>query len=367
MLASAVPSRIQLPFANAGTKNTIPVASQISITPGAASYTDGFPPLTFLPLASGGIPPDGADVNGVLNAITAIQQWQSAGGQFTYNAAFSTAIGGYPAGAILMSSDGLTEWLNLADNNTTDPDGASSANWAPVASYGITAVTGLTNANVTLSSTQFKNRIITLTGTLTGNVQIIFPTLKSEWKVFNNTSGAFTITAKTAAGTGVIIAQGGMSSVYGDGANIVDSGLMTQTQADARYIQQSQEVTSASDPTFADNSAKVSSTSWVRGAMSAISTAAGFVFSASANGYIKFPSWLGGWIVQWGSVTTTGANVTASWSYPIAFPNAVYGVWLNVNSSNGVANYVSTYNPALTSAAVTASLASPVFCLAIGK
>src|SRR5574340_119594 len=98
MLASNIPSKIQLPFASSGTKNTIPVPSQIGITPGAASYTDGFPPLTFTALTAGGIPPDGADVNGVLNAITAIKQWQSAGGHFKYDSAFSTAIGGYPAG-----------------------------------------------------------------------------------------------------------------------------------------------------------------------------------------------------------------------------------------------------------------------------
>lgn len=235
MLASSIPSKIQLPFANTGTKNTIPVPSQISITPGAASYTDGFPPLTFTPLASGGIPPDGADMNGVLNAITAVQQWQSAGGNFKYDSAFSTAIGGYPAGSVLISSDGFTQWLNLSDNNTTDPDGGSSANWAPIASYGITAVTGLTNTNVTLSATQFKNKIITLSGTLTGNVQIIFPTLKSGWKIYNNTTGSFTITAKTAAGTGPVIVQGSMLDVYGDGTNILDSGLISQGTGDSRY------------------------------------------------------------------------------------------------------------------------------------
>lgn len=129
MLSSDIPDKIPLPFAYSGTKNAIPTASQIGITPGAASLTDGFPPLTFTPVSAGGIPPSGADFNGIFNMITAVQQWQSAGGHFKYDSAFSTAIGGYPAGAILMSTDNKTQWLNLADNNTTDPDGGTPANW----------------------------------------------------------------------------------------------------------------------------------------------------------------------------------------------------------------------------------------------
>lgn len=149
MLASSLPTKIQLPFANSGTKNTIPVASQIGITPGAASYTDGFPPLTFLPLASGGVPPDGADVNGILNAITAVHQWQCAGGIFKYDSAFSTAIGGYPAGAILQSTNGHRQFLNTADNNTTDPN-AAGAGWRDISMLNIaTAVAGGTANAIT--------------------------------------------------------------------------------------------------------------------------------------------------------------------------------------------------------------------------
>jgi len=231
MLASSLPSKIQLPFANTGTKNTIPVPSQIGITPGAASYTDGFPPLTFTPLASGGIPPDGADVNGILNAVTAVQQWQSAGGIFKFDSAFSTAIGGYPAGAILLSTDGITRWLNLVDNNTADPDGGSAGGtWLSLnAENGLTDVTGLAGTNVTLTSTQYKNAIITLAGTLTANIQIIFPVTKRKWIIINNTTGNFTITAKTSGGTGVIINQGSANAVYGDGTNIVDTQFVTAT------------------------------------------------------------------------------------------------------------------------------------------
>lgn len=128
MLSSAIPGKILLPFATSGSKRAIPVASQIGITAGAASYTDGFPPLTFLAPASGGVPPSGQDFNGVLNAITAVQQWQSAGGLFAYDSAFSTAVSGYPKNAVLQKLDGTGTWRSLVDSNTANPD-TGGANW----------------------------------------------------------------------------------------------------------------------------------------------------------------------------------------------------------------------------------------------
>jgi len=122
MLHSSPPAKILLPFAASGLKNTIPVASQIGATPGAASFTDGFPPLTMTPLASGGIPPSGGDFNGILNAITAIQQWQSAGGFFPYDVSFASQIGGYPMGAQLVKADGTGFWINQIDGNSSNPD-----------------------------------------------------------------------------------------------------------------------------------------------------------------------------------------------------------------------------------------------------
>lgn len=128
MQASNAPLKSAVPFADSGNKNAIPVASQIGVTPGAASFTDGFPPLTMTPLAAGGVPPYGADFNGILNFLSAAARWQQAGGAYPYDAAFSAAIGGYPQGAMLKKSLGAGYWLNLAENNTTNPD-SGGANW----------------------------------------------------------------------------------------------------------------------------------------------------------------------------------------------------------------------------------------------
>lgn len=135
MLIASVPTRIGVVWgASAGGSyiHTVPVASQIGITNGAASFTDGFVPLNFVAVASGGVPPFGQDFNGVLKQITQWNQWQAAGAPVTYNSAFSTAVGGYPSGAILISSSLNKFWMSTADNNTTDPDGGSPANWVQI-------------------------------------------------------------------------------------------------------------------------------------------------------------------------------------------------------------------------------------------
>ncbi len=126
MQLSGIPAKITVPFADSGTKNTIPTAA--SPTPGLASYTLGFPPVTMTAIVAGGIPPAGQDFNGVLNAITQATRWAMAGGVYSYDSAFSTAVGGYPNGALLASANGTGMWRSTVDNNTSNPD-AGGANW----------------------------------------------------------------------------------------------------------------------------------------------------------------------------------------------------------------------------------------------
>lgn len=142
MQYSNLPTRIQVPFAESGPKNTVPVPSQVSITPGAASFTTGFPPLTMTPVAAGGVPPFGQDMNGVLFDATAWARWQSAGGMVQYDSSFSTAVGGYPLGAILASAlYPLVYWCNAVDNNTSNPD-TGGAGWTALSGAGNSVVFG---------------------------------------------------------------------------------------------------------------------------------------------------------------------------------------------------------------------------------
>lgn len=49
------------------------------------------------------------------------------------------------------------------------------------------------------------------------------------------------------------------------------------------------------------------------------------------SGYIALPSWLGGLIIQWGSVTTTDAE--QMFTYPIAFPNETFSITVSESGS----------------------------------
>lgn len=221
MLSSSAPSKLVLPFANSGAKNTIPTLSQIGITPGAASLTDGFPPLTRTPVAAGGVPPYGQDMNGILYEVSAIVRWANAGGGYPFDGTFAadSNVGGYPKGARVMRTDGTGYWLNTTDNNTTDPEtsGAAAAGWVPDYTNGVSAIT-MTSANVTLTAAQYGKPIIVISGALTANLNLIFPNIAGQWTVINNTTGAYTVTCKTAAGTGVVVNSA--QPVVGDGVNI---------------------------------------------------------------------------------------------------------------------------------------------------
>jgi hypothetical protein len=226
MQLTNAPSKLTLPFANGGGRNAIPVESQIGIVAGAASLTDGFPPLTRTPLAAGGVPPSGLDMNGILYELSAILRWANAGGGYVYDGTFAADpnVSGYPKGARVLRSDGAGYWLNTIDGNTVDPESvtvnaAQVAGWVPDLTNGIAAVT-MTSTNVTLTPMQYGKPIVVLSGTLTANLNLIFPNLVGEWAIINNCTGSFSITAKTSAGSGLTIPAGGNALIYGDGTNI---------------------------------------------------------------------------------------------------------------------------------------------------
>ncbi len=223
MQLSSSPAKLTLAFATSGGKNTIPVG--VNPTPGGASFTEGYPPLTRTPLAGGGIPPSGLDTNGVLFSATAVSRWLNAGAGFVYDAVFAADadVGGYPKGSQLICADGIGSWLSIAEDNTADPD-AGGAGWVPGLRYGSVTVP-MSSSNVTLSATQYRKPIIIITGTLTADLNLIFPTLISQWLIVNQTVGGFTVTCKTASGTGVVVPT--TAPVWGDGTNINLSALDT--------------------------------------------------------------------------------------------------------------------------------------------
>ncbi len=136
MQASQLPVKFTLVFGQNAQGTYIRVVPNITGDPNAASFNIGFPPNTFVPLSAGGEAPNGRDFNGLLNAITAWNQWEAAGGSVPYDSVFQAAIGGYPKGAVVASAAtfGLF-WLCTVDNNVTNPDtgGAGWISFLPMA------------------------------------------------------------------------------------------------------------------------------------------------------------------------------------------------------------------------------------------
>ena len=83
-----------------------------------ASFELGFPPDTMVPVVSGGIPPLGADFNGILNLLSTHAKFLNIGGVYKFDASVATIIGGYDKGTVLQSDDGTIAYVSAIDNNT---------------------------------------------------------------------------------------------------------------------------------------------------------------------------------------------------------------------------------------------------------
>lgn len=98
---------------------------------------------------------------------------------------------------------------------------------------GVASVNVAGNASTTLTQAQAGMAAVVLTGAVTANKSVIFPAAAGNWIVANSTTGDFTITLKTASGTGVTITRGRIALIWCDGTNIIyqqtdfiDTGLL---------------------------------------------------------------------------------------------------------------------------------------------
>lgn len=318
MQTSNLPARIPVPFASAGAKNTIPVPSQIAITPGAASFTDGFPPATRTPIAAGGVPPYGMDFNGILNAITVQNQWENAGGQYPFDAPFAASIGGYPKGALLARVGYEGFWLCTADNNSTNPD-TGGAGWQAIGVVGFDY--GLDTGTANTYTVEYSPAVLTVADGMV---------VRFKAKTANTGASTFSpngLTAKPVIGLGHAALQGGEIIANGDvwlqWNSSIGSGSWILIASSRGVTQTSSSETVAGIAKLATQlltTAGVDNTTMV----TPKKLRAGFQFVVNGlNGYIIFPQFLGGFIIQWGTTTQAPANGSVTANYLYAFPTAV--------------------------------------------
>ena len=104
-------------------------------------------------------------------------------------------------------------------NNNLDVLDAFAAGYLSKSVAGSADVT-LTTANASATA-ESSNKVIELTGTLTGNITVFIPAKENNYVFFNNTAGSHTVTIAATGHTanGVAITQGGHAHVYCDGAS----------------------------------------------------------------------------------------------------------------------------------------------------
>jgi hypothetical protein len=81
--------------------------------------------------------------------------------------------------------------------------------------------------NYTLAGTELNRIVYKFTGLLTGNRNIIVPATVQQYWIDNQTTGAYTFTVKTSAGTGIVINSGQRNISYCNGSDIIDADSST--------------------------------------------------------------------------------------------------------------------------------------------
>ena len=111
-------------------------------------------------------------------------------------------------------------------SNSSNWDVPLNANFGVIdASLGSTTSINVTSVNttpVTLTATQYQSLIVKFSGTLSNNVRYNLPSgVGGQWTVYNNTSGAYSVTfGSLGGGTTIAITQGAKAILTCDGTNV---------------------------------------------------------------------------------------------------------------------------------------------------
>ena len=142
------PTKWQTSLVNSGDANTIPQNTPAGT--GEASFEDGFPPITQVPIGAGGQAPDRKDFNGLFKILGDWIFFNQNGGLPTYSADFD-----YVAGRVVLYNDNIYKCIqaNGVSSTVVAPD-SDTAYWQRIDNFvrSVNGVTADTQGNVTISS-----------------------------------------------------------------------------------------------------------------------------------------------------------------------------------------------------------------------
>jgi hypothetical protein len=130
-----------------------------------------------------------------------------------------------PSGSALI--DGLaTKNFQPGDSAIIATDGVAyytiGFGQQAIFAFDYTSINVAGSGTYTLAGAELNRISYSLTGLLTGNRDIVVPATVQQYWIGNDTTGAYTLQVKTAAGTGVLIAQGERVILFCDGANVLN-------------------------------------------------------------------------------------------------------------------------------------------------
>lgn len=233
-------------------------------------------------------------------------------------------------------------------------------------------------SNVTLTTVEAGNGLLVFTGALTANISVNVPATSKSWVVSNQTTGAFSLTVKTSAGTGIVVAQGKNQELWCDGTNVLQS---TNDFASVALTGTS----TAPTPASGDNSTTISNTAFVFNAtdgLSSISVAGNTDVTLSQAQYgtailnltgaltgninLKFPQQTGQWVVannSSGAFAITGKTTAAGTPATVTLPQGsavlVYSDGTNMYLASSAGGQLSFTPTSFAPAAGTTSLNVP--------
>lgn len=126
----------------------------------------------------------------------------------------------------IQTINGETFWaLQPGDSATVVTDGLTyftlGFGQSAIFAFDYTSINVAGTGQYALSGNELNRVAYDFIGLLTGDREIIVPNTIQQYWITNSTTGAYTLTVKTASGSGVIINQGARTIMYCNGTNVV--------------------------------------------------------------------------------------------------------------------------------------------------
>ena len=121
---------------------------------------------------------------------------------------------------LTLPADGDTNWGTVVNTGITALVDASVAATATVA-HDNTANYTLTSLNGTAD--EARTMFLNITGTLTADRNVVCPTASKLYFITNSTTGGFSVTLKTTAGTGILVPNGRSVVLYCNATDVVNA------------------------------------------------------------------------------------------------------------------------------------------------